>query len=59
MNHLESVAPYGAVERELNENTFFALVKYARHIVRFHYRGVLAELESACSDSTLDSEAAA
>lgn len=59
MNQMESVVPHGAVERELNENTFFALVKYARHIVRFHYLGFVAELEPTRSDSPLDGEAAA
>jgi hypothetical protein len=58
MKQLDSVARYGTVERELNENTFLALIKYARHIVRFHYRGVVAELEPAPSDSALDGEAA-
>ena len=43
------------IERELAENTFSALFKYAKHILQFHLDGVMAE-NSAAHEAGLPQE---
>ena len=57
MKKVENVVPCEAIEHELNENTLLALVKYAKYIVGFHFRAIVADMEHVPSTFTLDREA--
>lgn len=42
--------PNGIVERELDEGTFVALIKYAKFILWVHLEGLLAEADRDAAD---------